>query len=127
MLCSVCKERPKRTHSSYWCQECSNEYERKRWATIPKWKKTEKWLKTKYKISFKEFIDLFDNQKGLCKICNIEIFWEGATNHHQTACVDHNHVTGDVRGILCNHCNRAIGLMKEDKIAISNMLEYLNG
>lgn len=39
--------------------------------------------------------------------------------------VDHNHVTGDVRGLLCGPCNRALGLLKEDPMRIRALAVYI--
>lgn len=39
--------------------------------------------------------------------------------------IDHNHKTGKVRGILCQPCNTAIGLLKEKEGSLHNALIYL--
>jgi len=39
--------------------------------------------------------------------------------------VDHNHTTGKVRGILCQQCNQAIGLFKDNIFIIEKAAEYL--
>jgi len=41
------------------------------------------------------------------------------------ACFDHNHSTGEFRGWLCNGCNIALGLLKDDSHRIIGLLEYL--
>ena len=40
--------------------------------------------------------------------------------------VDHCHVTGKVRGLLCCNCNRALGLLKDDPKILANLIDYLN-
>lgn len=54
-------------------------------------------------------------QDGLCKICLVS----PATH------LDHNHATGLVRSLLCGECNRALGLMREDRNRILRMVRYL--
>lgn len=40
--------------------------------------------------------------------------------------VDHNHETGEIRGILCNGCNTAIGLIHEDLVVAKRIIYYLS-
>lgn len=40
--------------------------------------------------------------------------------------VDHNHSTGNVRGLLCSPCNAFIGHLKDDVTLIQNAIDYLN-
>lgn len=54
-------------------------------------------------------------QDGLCKICRI------APAVH----LDHNHKTGQTRGLLCGNCNRGLGLFKEDVEILNNAIFYL--
>ena len=122
-LCSRCGEKPK--VKSSWCQDCSNEYERGRWATLSKSARIGKWLKHKYGLTFEDFMEMYEEQEGSCAVCDISIYWEDSPNTHQKACVDHCHDTGKVRGLLCNHCNRALGLLKENKETLNRMLEYI--
>ena len=39
--------------------------------------------------------------------------------------VDHDHETGAVRGLLCNHCNRGIGLLGDSITNLENAIKYL--
>lgn len=58
-------------------------------------------------------------QKGLCDICyqpNIA---------HRDLCVDHNHETGRIRGLLCTNCNTGIGLLKENPLILDRAITYL--
>lgn len=84
------------------------------------------WSKKKYKygITKEQYDELLTKQQGLCAICN------GTT---PTLHVDHDHLCCPslpacgkcIRGLLCGHCNKALGLMKEDIVAIENMVKYL--
>lgn len=58
-------------------------------------------------------------QLNLCDIC-LETLVPGKTTH-----IDHNHTTGKVRGLLCNHCNYLIGNAKEDKFRLMQAIKYL--
>ena len=78
-------------------------------------------LKKNFNISLKEYNELFDRQNNRCKICK-----ELDTNKVKHFAVDHCHNTNKVRGILCNNCNRAIGLFKDSKELLQNAINYLN-
>ena len=54
---------------------------------------------------------------GKCEGC-------GATDRR--LCIDHNHKTNEVRGLLCHNCNTALGLLNDDTALLSNLIEYLN-
>lgn len=58
---------------------------------------------------------------GFCEICNIK---ESFLN--KKLCFDHDHKTEKFRGWLCNRCNRVLGLVKDNKILLSNMIKYLS-
>ena len=50
-----------------------------------------------------------------------------ATHHKMKLVVDHCHKNGQVRGLLCHNCNRALGLLGDDIGSIKNCIEYLEG
>ena len=87
------------------CKECMRDYS----------------YQTKYNFSVEEYNVMFEEQGGVCKICHLP-----QTNKRFThLCVDHDHDTGKVRGLLCDPCNRAIGLLKDDERILLNAIEYL--
>lgn len=103
----------------------SNEVQRKRWNNLTQSERRSLWLKRKYNLSYVEYEELYHLQNGKCKICSIEISIKAKDNGHETACVDHCHSTNTIRGLLCNHCNRALGLLKENPSVIENLLNYI--
>lgn len=64
--------------------------------------------------------ELLEAQSGACAICKKHK--EGKKG----LAVDHHHETGRVRGLLCNSCNRAIGLLSEDIARIEEALIYIH-
>ena len=60
----------------------------------------------KYGISKREFDVMFAEQQGHCAICQKRL--DLAKDTH----IDHDHVTGAVRGLLCNVCNTRVGVFE---------------
>jgi hypothetical protein len=121
-LCSKCGIGV-RKKTSVWCQPCANAYEKVRWASLSYADKKTKHLKSRYGLDYEWFMKTLEDQNNSCKICAVELVLD--FNSSNRACVDHNHETGKVRGILCNHCNRAIGLLRDDVKILNNALRYL--
>jgi hypothetical protein len=75
-----------------------------------------------YKVDESFIRDIMDSQKGCCGICKQSLILPGDKKSYS---IDHNHLTGKVRGLLCHHCNAAIGLFKEDESNLLGAIEYL--
>jgi hypothetical protein len=67
-------------------------------------------------FSYNDYLRLLNEQQGVCRICG-----DLMGSPH----VDHNHETGKVRGLLCRHCNSALGLFKDNLTTIAKALDYL--
>lgn len=85
-------------------------------AYVKEWK-----LKNRYGITTEEYNKLFDKQNGCCATCG-----KHQSEFKKALVVDHNHNTGEVRGLLCSPCNHIIGLCYEDIIILNNIINYLN-
>lgn len=83
-------------------------------------------LKKKYNISFDEYSKMFSEQNGVCKVC-----FKSETQVHPISgtpymlSVDHCHTTGKIRGLLCNRCNRVLGMVNDDTDILLALKEYL--
>jgi hypothetical protein len=78
-------------------------------------------LKKLYDISITDYNKMFEEQNGCCQICN-----KHQSKFKRSLSVDHCHITGKVRGLLCGPCNTAIGMLKDDTKIIESALNYLN-
>lgn len=65
------------------------------------------------------------DQANLCGICGQEP-GNGSGRYNNRLHVDHCHVSGKVRGLLCGNCNTMIGLSKENPATLLAAVEYLN-
>lgn len=75
-------------------------------------------IKRFYGVDRKRYDELLAEQGGVCAICF------GTNGNHRLA-VDHYHVTGTVRGLLCHNCNQAIGKFKDSPEIVKRALAYL--
>ncbi len=77
-------------------------------------------LKTTYNISLVDYNTMLDKQNFKCAICNTDVPL-GKGNFK----VDHCHISGKVRGLLCHHCNVGIGHFKDDPSLLIKAIKYL--
>lgn len=81
----------------------------RQWRREHKERDREVWLKWKYNLSVKEYNSVFEDQSRKCALC-----LRPQEEFQTRLCVDHDHKTGEVRGLLCKLCNAQLhGL--EDK------------
>lgn len=75
----------------------------------------------KYGLSIEEVDKLVADQNNMCAGCQV-VFTELLY-----PCVDHCHTTNKVRGILCNPCNMALGIIKDNPETLRRLANYLEG
>lgn len=73
--------------------------------------------KRKLGITKENYIELLEEQKGVCSICK-----QTCT---KSLAVDHDHTTGKIRGLLCNSCNRGLGYLKDSVAILKAATSYL--
>lgn len=78
-------------------------------------------LKVHYGISLEDYNEKFALQKGSCAICN-----RHQSSFKRALSVDHNHLTKELRGLLCGQCNTALGKFQESIEVLQNAIAYLN-
>ena len=78
-------------------------------------------LKKRYGITCDQYDDMVVAQNGLCAICGKE-----PDGHRPQLFVDHNHETGEVRGLLCNKCNTALGGFQDSLELLRKAVDYLS-
>jgi hypothetical protein len=79
------------------------------------------WLNYKYKLTIEEYNEMLALQNNSCASCDI--------NQDQLStnlCVDHNHTTFKNRGLLCNKCNTALGLFKDEQQNMLRAIDYIH-
>ena len=88
---------------------------------IEKYRKKEKNynLKKNYGINIDQYNDMLNAQNNKCLICHTEFKTMKSTY------IDHNHITGKVRGLLCVKCNSGIGYLNDDINLLKEAINYL--
>lgn len=75
-------------------------------------------LKNSYGISLEEYSKMLEKQSGVCAICG--------RKDKTTLCVDHDHKTGKVRGLLCHQCNLGIGNFDDNIPSLEKAIKYIS-
>ena len=112
-ICSNCGERlpitdfrvDNKGYMSGKCRVCQNMYHK------------DNSLRNKYNISLDDYAEMFEEQGGVCAICQ--------QRSNKLLAVDHDHETGQIRGLLCSNCNTALGMVKENIGTLFMMIDYL--
>ena len=108
------------------CNTCLYK-EHKRWAEqnperIREYREKDSWTLAKRcarrGITPEQLIDAYDRQEECCAICkkDVELI---------DSAIDHNHDTGEFRGVLCKQCNRALGMFRDSPEILQSAIDYL--
>lgn len=77
-------------------------------------------IKRVYGLDKEEYFRMYLSQDEACATCKNKL-----PNKFRYLAVDHDHDTGRIRGLLCNTCNRVLGMIKDDPAIAIRMGEYL--
>ena len=77
------------------------------------------YYKQAHGLTLEQVADLLASQGGVCKICHTTTPGKAGWR------VDHDHVTLEIRGVLCNKCNTGLGFFKDDAELLRAALKYL--
>jgi len=103
------------------CKACEQSRKRKERKTRDHYNSDRKiFLKKKYNITIEFYEELLNNQDGKCLICNgVGFIKKGSL------CVDHCHISGKIRGLLCHSCNVGLGHYNDNINLLKNAIKYL--
>jgi hypothetical protein len=84
-------------------------------------------LRKKYGVTPERYWEMHAAQNGGCAICGrTEPVGRCAAVDPMWLAVDHDHDTGEVRGLLCMHCNTALGAFDHDPDRMQHAMNYLS-
>ncbi|MGL6095001.1 MAG: endonuclease VII domain-containing protein [Fimbriiglobus sp.] len=110
---------------------CTSHYNKTRWAeghrppSVNPVSRRVARLKFRYGIKVEDYDRLFAEQGGRCAICRKPPTVDGTPNGRGKLFIDHDHDTGEVRGLLCNDCNLTIGHGKTE-VNLLRAAQYLS-
>lgn len=131
--CSKCKKKKElskfqnKGHGYYThCKSCRNKQAREYRKTDAGKKSTLKQrLRQRYKITLEEYDTLWEKQNGVCAVCKQCEIVKCMSGAIRRLCVDHDHKTGKVRGLLCQKCNKALGYVDDSVEQLKALISYL--
>lgn len=129
--CFTCKE-TKSLSGDFWkgqscCINCSKIKQKNYWQSRNPKRRLEQHLKYKYKLTIKELYETLEKQDNCCAICyeqlpDLLVY----NNRRRGYAIDHNHETGQFRGILCLPCNSMLGMAKDNSSYLRKAADYLD-
>ena len=113
------------------CKVCRNEYWRHRRMQSPETRAAHgdavrrSRLLSDYGITQADYERMLKEQQGKCKLCGSKE--HGRSERFRYWNVDHSHVSGTVRGLLCHTCNISIGKLEAlaQRIGLDTIMEYI--
>lgn len=77
-------------------------------------------LKRLYGITEEQYDELLERQTGKCPVC-----LKDADEFDTRLAVDHDHTTGEIRGLLCRYCNHRVVGRHRDPSLLRRVADYL--
>jgi len=119
-MCLTCR----RADAKRYYQSSKGKEYRKKASQRADFKKKAAWRTraNRYGMKSAELTEFFESHGWACSACGAK--WDSLA-HGGGLCVDHNHTTGQVRGILCVPCNSALGQLREDEERFMRLVKYM--
>jgi len=128
-ICTKCKtEKPlsefgkdntRKSGRTSHCKQCKAAYERNRGKKRPN--RIDHRRNRRLGIVERDYLEMFRKQNGKCAICGVSHL-----ELRKRLCIDHDHKTGKVRGLLCLKCNWVLGHCLDSTEILSNAIGYLS-
>lgn len=109
-----------------WCRDCDKAWHREHAKTPHRMKQKYVYNLAKYGLTLDDYDAMLTAQNGVCAICaapeRIQLREERG---HRQLSVDHSHVNGQIRGLLCRACNTGIAQFQDNQELLLAAIEYL--
>ena len=104
----------------YTCKDCTKKRLKVSPSQSPE-RKRELFLKRNYGITPDEYDAMLEMQSSKCAVCKTD----APGGKHNVFCVDHDHVTGKVRELLCKDCNIVLGIINDSPEHLGRLMAYI--
>jgi hypothetical protein len=101
------------------CLECSRMFQRRIYDRNPEYTR-DKEFRRRYGIDVDTYERMYGEQEGYCAICG-----KHESKQSRRLSIDHNHITGEIRALLCHDCNTVIGFSHESVEILTKAVLYL--
>ena len=120
MECLYCKSEfePRRLNQIYCRKKCKDRASYKRTGGMARAYRRRDWKRKGIHITVDQYCQMSTTQSHRCLICD--------TYASGSLVVDHNHTSGNVRGLLCNTCNLGLGSFRDNQTYLQKAIDYLN-
>ena len=121
LLCNMCgkeHEQSSREIQRNAAPRSCEQYKPHNWSGLDKWDGI---IRRMYGITLEQYHKLVEHQGGGCAICGRSNEPDG-----RKLSIDHCHTSGNVRGVLCYACNKALGLFYDQTERLAKAIQYLN-
>lgn len=115
-----------------YCKTCSNNRRRsanERWTPEQRERHRQRVIKYRYGVGLDLVDALYERQEACCAICgkagDRPFVKEKRSTHKGVLCIDHDHKTGEVRGLLCTNCNVGLGRFSDDIPTMARAMAYI--
>lgn len=113
-------DRSDKTGRANKCKICAKKYSKQWYSKSEKYRESirNSGLKFRFKITIEDYNQMYEEQRGLCKIC-------GEKGKKKNLYVDHDHRTGEIRALLCDQCNYGLGNFKDSPELLIKAYDYI--
>ena len=116
------KSDPNPNNRHYTCKECTKSRVSAAHKADPSLQRRRD-LRRKYDISLEEYDQMVSLQGGKCALCPATA--PGGKHNNEHWFIDHDHVTGKVRELLCFDCNIVLGIINDSPEHLGRMITYI--
>ena len=106
----------------YTCKECTKARLKESKSQSPK-RKRELHLLRKFNMTLNDYDQMVERQGDKCALCPATK--PGGRHTDASWCIDHDHVSGKIRELLCNDCNMVLGIVQDSPEHLLRMVKYI--